>query len=406
MYAVATRGRMDRGDVPAHRGATTVRLVEHRGTTVLAEIASQDAVIGRVRVTANVPLDTSLTPFMAAALPIALHRRSPLHLQGEVDGFALRHVGEVGALLSRWYPALSAVPVTADAVAPGTDVPAPDVATTAANGGVGCFFSGGVDSLYSAVKHAGSDLTHLIFLNGFDISLRDPVRAQSALRANRQVADRLGLELIEMTTDLRSVGDRYADWGPIYHGAALAMAGLLLSPVLSRVLVPSTFQSEFMHPWGTHPDLDPLWSSSRVRFVHDGDERTRPQKVAVLADHPFALDYLRVCWEQLGEGTTTYNCGRCEKCVRTMVNLRVVGAAGRCATLPADLTPTQLANLPRVPGRQIPSRENLAELDRRGRADPELRAALLRRLRRDWVWGARAELEANARTALRRLLVH
>ncbi|MBM9478221.1 hypothetical protein JL107_17365 [Nakamurella flavida] len=382
---------------------TSVRPVEHGGSTVLVEIASEKKVIGRVRVSANVPLDDTLTPFMAAALPIALHRRTPLHLQGEVDGVALEHIGEVGALLSGWYPALTRVPVTAEAVVPGSQQRTDDPPRS--TGGVGCFFSGGVDSLYSAVKHAGADLTHLIFLTGFDISLRDPVRASSALRANRVVADRLGLQLIEMTTDLRSVGDRYAEWGPVYHGAALAMAGLLLSPVLDRVLVPSTFQSEFMHPWGTHPDLDPLWSSSRVRFVHDGDERTRPQKVAVLADHPFALDHLRVCWEQRGEGTTTYNCGRCEKCVRTMVNLRVVGAAGKCATLPADLTPEQLADLPRVPGRQIPSRENLAELDRRGRHDPRLRSALLRRLRYDAVWGAQAAAEAQIRSVARRLLI-
>ena len=69
-------------------------------------------------------------------------------------------------------------------------------------------------------------------------------------------------------------------------------------------------------------------------MAQHGVETTRVDKVAHLAGSEVAMRRLRVCWENR-DGT--YNCGRCEKCRRTMVNLAVAGALGRCATLPSRL---------------------------------------------------------------------
>jgi hypothetical protein len=35
--------------------------------------------------------------------------------------------------------------------------------------------------------------------------------------------------------------------------------------------------------------------------------------------------------------TSVYNCGLCEKCIRTMISLHIVGALERCSTLPKKL---------------------------------------------------------------------
>ena len=59
------------------------------------------------------------------------------------------------------------------------------------------------------------------------------------------------------------------DWQTEYHGAALATVGHALADVLGEVLIPGSYAEADLHPWGTHPDLDPLWSGSAVRFVHD-----------------------------------------------------------------------------------------------------------------------------------------
>lgn len=44
--------------------------------------------------------------------------------------------------------------------------------------GVGCFFTGGLDSFYTVLKHK-EEITHLVFVHGFDVSINDlPLRAK------------------------------------------------------------------------------------------------------------------------------------------------------------------------------------------------------------------------------------
>src|SRR5205085_6312252 len=85
--------------------------------------------------------------------------------------------------------------------------------------------------------------------------------------------------------------------------------------------VASTFPMYRLHPWGSHPMLDPLWSTERTTIVHDADAVSRAEKFAFLAERPRALANLKVCFEADSE----YNCGVCEKCMLTMVGLRAAG---------------------------------------------------------------------------------
>jgi hypothetical protein len=75
-------------------------------------------------------------------------------------------------------------------------------------------------------------------------------------------------------------------------------------------------------PWGSNPVTDGLLSSDAFKIVHDGASFTRIDKVNEIANWPEALRYLRVCWQ--GEQKDR-NCGRCEKCIRTILNFRVLG---------------------------------------------------------------------------------
>src|SRR5262249_41756622 len=137
----------------------------------------------------------------------------------------------------------------------------------------------------------------------------------------RHAAAELGLPLVEVRTDVRAFSDRFSRWDH-YHGAALATVAHLLAPYFSRVFVPATQTYAFLAPLGSHPLLDPLWSSEDVELVHDGLEAPRLDKLAVVASEPAARHWLRVCWENRNGA---YNCGRCEKCLRTMVALDALG---------------------------------------------------------------------------------
>ena len=89
--------------------------------------------------------------------------------------------------------------------------------------------------------------------------------------------------------------------------------------------------------------LDPLWSSESLRVVHDGGAVTRIDKVRHLADNPVALDTLRVC---AVPDRATYNCCRCEKCLRTMVALEIAGVLSRSRAFPEPLNLLRVALLP------------------------------------------------------------
>src|SRR5699024_10818106 len=75
-------------------------------------------------------------------------------------------------------------------------------------------------------------------------------------------------------------------------------------------------------PWGSNPVTDHLLSGQQMRIVHDGAGFSRTEKLAVLAGIPGSMSDLRVCWAGPDKDR---NCGVCEKCVRTKLNLLAVG---------------------------------------------------------------------------------
>jgi hypothetical protein len=159
----------------------------------------------------------------------------------------------------------------------------------------------------------------------------------------------------------------FADYG----GAALAAIGLLLQHEFKKVMIGSTFSYFALPRWGSHPLTDPLWSTERLEVFHSGAEATRPMKVARIVGDDVAMRRLRVCHPRAGETGRTLNCGRCSKCLRTMINLRVVGALGRCETLPGELDLDDVAELPIKDDRDLAFMlENLRALERDDRDEP------------------------------------
>jgi hypothetical protein len=59
-----------------------------------------------------------------------------------------------------------------------------------------------------------------------------------------------------------------------------------------------------------------------VTILHDGSRFSRLEKVRELASWPTAINSLRVCPGNAGDRP---NCGRCEKCLRTRLELLAVG---------------------------------------------------------------------------------
>ncbi|WP_162603258.1 hypothetical protein [Rhodococcus oxybenzonivorans] len=322
-----------------------------------------------LHVDANVDVDKSATPWLPALSVVAMRLHSDLIFSDPVDALALSNLPHAQRILRDWYPRrYSSVRVEADEVA-GSDA--------GSQRGVGCFFSGGVDSFHSAIA-ASERITHLIFVHGFDIKLSDVELAAKAEAGARNAAVALGKTLVVVRTNLRQLSDKARClWGTDYHGAALATVAHSLSDHIHTALIPSSFQEADLHPWGTHPDLDPLWSSSAVRLEHYGTSLTRTEKIAFLARNDVAMDNLRVCWKNR-DGK--FNCGRCEKCVRTMVSLRAADGASR--TLPHRVTPEAVNRLSLSGTGTLFALENLNALREARVRDLELETALEHAIRR------------------------
>src|SRR4029078_454714 len=84
-------------------------------------------------------------------------------------------------------------------------------------------------------------------------------------------------------------------------------------------------------PWGSHPLLDPLFGTSALRFVHDGLGASRARKARPTRPTELARRHLFVC-DNPNPGDPLPNCGRCEKCLRTMTELLFAGALAESAT--------------------------------------------------------------------------
>jgi lipid II:glycine glycyltransferase (peptidoglycan interpeptide bridge formation enzyme) len=248
--------------------------------------------------------------------------------------------------------------------------------TTERASGVACFFSGGVDSFYTLLKNQ-DEVTHLIFVHGFDITLTNRSLRKRASHAVREVARELGKSLIEVSTNLRSFSDPLVSWEQ-QHGAGLASVGLLFQHLFRKVLIPSTFTYDELLPWGSHPLLDPLWSTDLTEFEHDGCEATRIDKVAYISRNETAMKWLRVCW---ANPDLAYNCGSCGKCLMAIVALRTTGSLERCKTLPHTIELKAIPNLDRLnEDDAIVARQNIKALERLG-TDPDLTRALAKATR-------------------------
>ena len=205
------------------------------------------------------------------------------------------------------------------------------------------FFSGGVDSWYSllASQDEGSTPTHLFFLVGFDMAADQRRRIAAAQSVAITTADDFGARLVVSRSNLRTLTDRLIDWR-LYHGSYLAATALALGEELSLCRIPSSLSPESAGTtWGSHPDLDYLWSTENLAIEQSGEQILRIDKMRRVVRNDRALKTLRVCWQS----EDVYNCGHCRKCALTMAVLRVLDKLEAAETFPDELNLRALSRL-------------------------------------------------------------
>lgn len=129
-----------------------------------------------------------------------------------------------------------------------------------------------------------------------------------------------------------------------WHGAVLASVASFFSGGFRQAYVASSHNPDVLEPYGSHPLLDPYFSSAHFRVEHDLFSMSRSEKVALVADWPVALANIRVCTNDTEGGP---NCGTCEKCIRTQVQMAALGKLEAAApSFPrVTLTPGLIATI-------------------------------------------------------------
>ena len=288
-------------------------------------------------------------PFLPVVMLAGMKHGRDIVIESDVSDALLASSRQIMSILHAWSQRA------------GDDLAVVDVdAATAARqrhgSATGAFFSGGVDSFYTLLKnhrrYPADDsrlISRLILLHGFDIRLDQADLFDLTYRHAREAAHAFGKELVPVKTNAHRVLEGL-DWGKYAHGGVLAGAGLSLAGLFHTLFIAASYHFFDLFPWASHPAIDPLWSTEGLEFVHDGSEAARPEKVRFIASSPAALRSLRVCWENR-EGA--YNCGKCEKCLRTMMDLFLCGALERAEVFPktidldavARLTPSPIARV-------------------------------------------------------------
>lgn len=207
----------------------------------------------------------------------------------------------------------------------------------------GALFSGGIDALamvrdnqLNFPPHHPRRIQDGILVYGIlqGESERDP-SFQNVVDAVTAMANDAGMELIQLYTNayahFRDLDPDFSFWRLEYIGSFLAATVHAFAPRLSVASIASTYDLANLGPWGSHPLLDPLYSTHNLQIRHENAALSRLEKTKIVGEWD-VVKQLRVCNEKASYREGNYNCGNCEKCVRTMTAFLALGLLERIAT--------------------------------------------------------------------------
>ena len=211
--------------------------------------------------------------------------------------------------------------------------------------GVGCGISCGVDSfttLYEYTKLVPLDsykLTHLTYfkvgahdgqIGRYDKEVQEGL-FQSQFSHAKAFCTRYGYKLIVVESNLTEIIDRmfgFYNYGQ-FHSYVDAGTVLQLQKLFHRYYYsPGYCLDQFLVDVKKDSSrydgvLLPMLSTETTSFYSSNQEMSRIEKVRLISDFEQSYEWLLVCWLHKP------NCGKCGKCIRTMLELDFVGKLER-----------------------------------------------------------------------------
>jgi hypothetical protein len=209
----------------------------------------------------------------------------------------------------------------------------------------GMFLTGGVDSLHTLWwnrNHYAHDhpaaFRDALYIEGVSFPEetpsprnRDVTRRQ--IQALAAIGAGTGLTVITFQTNIRRLELDNTFVAEEAMSSLLASAAHAAARRLTSVSFGAGLDLATLRPWGTHPLLDLNYCSSAVELHQEDWTLDRLTKIRRIAGWKTALTHMMVCFEGPLENGT-YNCGSCEKCVRTMMGLLIAGRLDLAGAFP------------------------------------------------------------------------
>ena len=138
-----------------------------------------------------------------------------------------------------------------------------------------------------------------------------------AFAKNEEFLNKREKNLYSIESNVRFLGHEYGlSWNICFGGG---LSSIALAGGFKGCYIASGLSYADMYPHGSIFVSDHLWGNEHTEIIHDGAESRRIDKIQSIAKDTDVLNILRVCWHDKG-----YNCGECEKCLRTMTSLRAL----------------------------------------------------------------------------------
>lgn len=298
----------------------------------------------------GVPYGIAVVPFVANVLPIAwltgakielkeldadFHASIPEFQQGFKDMYPMMELKKSNFISTRYtmdYPPPLHTPVNSETLSSENE---------AGSACVGALFSGGVDAFATMITHL-AERPVLVTVWGADIKLSNVAGWKRVQAHANATAKEFGLKNVSFASNFRefinegALSELVRETGDIWwygwqHGLALICQTAPLTWIMGmkNLYIASSCTPDERKRGVTcasDPTIDNHIRMNGCHVTHDLFELERQSKVNLIVDHSGSKAVkLRVCWSSDG-GT---NCCKCEKCVRTMLEIFAAGGDPR-----------------------------------------------------------------------------
>ncbi|MFA0284340.1 hypothetical protein AB4504_21955 [Vibrio sp. 10N.222.55.F12] len=207
------------------------------------------------------------------------------------------------------------------------------------------FYSGGVDSYAALIKNIKSNF-NCFSVWGADIEISEEKRWNDFVKHAESDEVVKNVDKIYCKSNLKDFYNRaelnkfrYGSWwGRVQHGLGLIA---LSSPVsmtetYTEVIFGATHTENIKIPWGSTKVMDESIKWAQIEVNHEGYELERVDKVKLITNYikQESLDFnIRVCYSEIYD---KFNCGTCEKCIRTAFNFAMLGINPNDISIPVQ----------------------------------------------------------------------